>query len=78
MSSPDNSLGEKGQVFQGTALRRKMVRLFDQGSILNWPEDGVVRGHLADVTPAVFEGTHKVWRYGLTWAVGYAARGEGA
>jgi len=76
MASPDASYDEQGSAYQGRALRRKAVRMFDQGSILRWPQGGTVRGQLADVTPDVFK-AHKVWRYGLIYAVGYRGVGGG-
>ena len=75
MASPDAGTDRDGQVFQGRALRRKAVRMFDQGSILRWPPGAAVLGDLADVTPDVFAETHPVWRYGLAYPVGY--RGPG-
>ena len=69
MSSPDQA---KGLI--GSALRRKAVRMFAQGSILSWPDGAQIRGALADVTPDLFD-AHKVWRCGLAYAVGYRPGG---
>ncbi len=76
MASPDESRNVKGKVVRGRALRRKAVRMFAEGSILRWPDDDgkTMLGDLADVTPEAFE-THKVYRYGLAWAVGYRLKG---
>ena len=74
MASPDQvESAEEGRL-SGSALRRKAVRLFAEGSILRWPEGKTVLGDLADATPNVFS-PHKVWRYGLAWAVGYRPKG---
>ena len=76
MASPDESRDVGGNVVRGRALRRKAVRMFAEGSILRWPDDDgkTMLGDLADVTPEAFE-THKVYRYGLAWAVGYQPKG---
>ena len=74
MASPDESRDAKGNVVRGRALRRKAVRMFAEGSILRWPDGQAVLGDLADVTPDAFK-THKVYRYGLAWAVGYQLKG---
>nr|HID14858.1 type III-A CRISPR-associated RAMP protein Csm4 [Anaerolineae bacterium] len=74
MASPDDSRDAEGNVVRGRALRRKAVRMFAEGSILRWPDGKTVLGDLADVTPDAFK-THKVYRYGLAWAVGYRLEG---
>lgn len=74
MASPDDSQDAEGKLVRGRALRRKTVRMFTEGSILRWPDGRTVLGALADVTPEAFK-THKVWRYGLAWAVGYRTEG---
>jgi len=74
MASPDDSHNAEGNLVRGRALRRKAVRMFAEGSILRWPDGSTVLGALADVTPDAFK-THKVWRYGLAWAVGYQPKG---
>jgi CRISPR type III-A-associated RAMP protein Csm4 len=74
MSSPDQVESAEDEALSGSALRRKAVRMFAEGSILCWPEDKTALGDLADVTPDVFS-PHKVWRYGLAWAVGYRPKG---
>jgi CRISPR-associated protein Csm4 len=74
MASPDVSRDAEDHEVRGGALRRKAVRMFDQGSILCWPDNGSIPGQLADVTPDAFD-AHTVWRYGLAYAVGY--RGQG-
>ena len=76
MSSPDASGEEPGKVFRGRALRRKAVRMFAAGSILRWPGGAQYPGALADVTPDAFQ-AHRVWRYGLAYAVGYPREGGG-
>jgi len=74
MSSPDRALSDTGEALSGSALRRKAVRMFAEGSILCWPDERPVLGGLADVTPKAFD-AHQVWRYGLAWAVGYRPEG---
>lgn len=74
MSSPDWTKIDEDESFSGSALRRKAVRMFAEGSILRWPDGKAIRGALADVTPDVFD-AHKVWRYGYTYAVGYRPEG---
>lgn len=75
MSSPDSTDPAAGEPLRGGALRRKAVRMFAEGSVLHWPDGEAVRGDLADVTPEAFD-AHKVWRYGLTCAVGYRPEGD--
>ncbi len=75
MASPDDSRDAQGNLVRGRALRRKAVRMFAEGSILRWPDGKNVLGKLADVTPEAFN-THKVWRYGLAWAIGYRLKGD--
>jgi len=74
MASPDSTKPATGEPLSGSALRRKAVRMFVEGSILRWPDGKTVQGALADVTPEVFD-PHKVWRYGLAYAVGYRPEG---
>lgn len=74
MASPDQVESAEEGTLSGSALRRKAVRMFAEGSILRWPDRRTALGALADVTPDVFS-THKVWRYGLAWAVGYRPEG---
>jgi CRISPR-associated protein Csm4 len=74
MSSPDWTKIGEDESFSGSALRRKAVRMFAEGSILRWPDGRPIQGALADVTPEVFD-AHKVWRYGLAYAVGYRPEG---
>lgn len=47
------------------SLRRKTVRMFDEGSVFPTPER---RGELVDVTPGGFS-AHKVWRNGLAFSL---------
>jgi len=77
MASPDQVESAKEGTLRGSALRRKAVRMFGEGSILRWPEGGTVLGALADVTPDAYgqAGGHDVWRYGLAYAVGYQPEG---
>lgn len=50
-------------------LRRKSVRVFAEGSVLQRsPSAGVPAGTLADVTPEAFD-RHRVYRYGLPFTV---------
>lgn len=74
MASPDDGRDASGNPVRGQALRRKAVRMFAEGSILRWPDGNTVRGKLADVTPDAFQ-THRVYRYGLAWGVGYRPKG---
>jgi CRISPR-associated protein Csm4 len=57
---------------EGNALRRKAVRMFGEGSVLNLPPNKAVLGGLADVTPNVFR-HHRVYRYGYALPVGMEA-----
>ena len=73
MSSPDWSEPDAaGQPHSGSALRRKAVRMFAEGSVLRRPTDAQNPwlGALADVTPDSFR-AHKVWRYGLALLLAY-------
>ena len=72
MSSPDE-VRVGSETFHGSALRRKAVRMFTEGSLLYWPEGCQALGALADVTPQAFSehGGHQVWRYGYALPVGY-------
>lgn len=61
---------------EGMSLRRPLVRVLGEGSVLHHPAAGAREsyGGLADVTPAVMDpakgGTgHKVWRYGIAFPV---------
>lgn len=62
---------------EGMSLRRPLVRVLGEGSVLHHPVDGARKsyGDLADVTPAVMNpgneatGGHKVWRYGIAFPV---------
>ncbi len=61
---------------EGMSLRRPLVRMLGEGSVLHHPADGAREsyGDLADVTPAVMDpekgGTgHKVSRYGIAFPV---------
>ena len=60
-------LTRSGYVFSpdNRSLRRKTVRMFDEGSVFPVPER---RGELADVTPDGFK-AHKVWRFGLAFSL---------
>jgi CRISPR-associated protein Csm4 len=60
----------------GMSLRRPLVRVLGEGSVLHHPKAGERKsyGDLADVTPEVMDpdkgGTgHKVWRYGIAFPV---------
>ncbi len=55
----------------GSALRRKAVRMVEEGSVLNWA-GGRTAGGLAWVTPDVFT-VHEVYRYGYAFPVGMEA-----
>jgi CRISPR-associated protein Csm4 len=72
MASPDRVEPAEGDVQSGSALRRKAVRMFAEGSILRWPDGKAVLGALADVTPDAFD-AHRVYRYGLAFPVGLTA-----
>jgi CRISPR type III-A-associated RAMP protein Csm4 len=74
MASPDQVESAEEGTLSGSALRRKAVRMFAEGSILRWPDGGTTLGALAEVTPDVFD-AHKVWRYGLAYGVGYQPKG---
>jgi CRISPR type III-A-associated RAMP protein Csm4 len=74
MASPDSVESPDGEPLQGSALRRKAVRMVAEGSILRWPGAAPALGGLADATPDAF-GAHRVYRYGLAWAVGYRPAG---
>lgn len=61
---------------EGMTLRRPMVRMLGEGSVLCHPADGPrpTYGDLADVTPAAMDPDkggkgHKVWRYGIAFPV---------
>ena len=61
---------------EGMSLRRPLVRVLGEGSVLHHPKTGPREsyGDLADVTPKVLDpaegGTgHKVWRYGIAFPV---------
>ncbi len=64
---------------EGRSLRRPLVRMLGEGSVLHHPANGpqASYGDLADATPAVMDpdalgagGTgHKVWRYGIAFPV---------
>ena len=56
---------------EGSALRRKAVRMIGEGSVLGMPSKAVLGG-LADVTPDVFR-HHRVYRYGYALPVGMEA-----
>ena len=74
MSSPDQVQGPGGKAVRGSALRRRAVRMFAEGSLLYWPEGRTTLGDLADVTPEAFDparGGHNVWRYGYALPVRY-------
>jgi CRISPR-associated protein Csm4 len=77
MSSPDQVESAEEGTLSGSALRRKAVRMFAEGSILHWPDGKSVLGALADVTPDAYRqaGGHDVWRYGYAYAVGYRPKG---
>jgi CRISPR type III-A-associated RAMP protein Csm4 len=77
MSSPDQVESAEEGALSGSALRRKAVRMFAEGSILRWPDEKSVLGTLADVTPDAYRqsGGHDVWRYGYAYAVGYRPKG---
>ncbi len=72
MASPDRVESPTGEVLRGSALRRKAVRMFAEGSILRWPGGKKILGALADATPEAFT-AHRVYRYGLAFPVGLAA-----
>ncbi|MGQ9492666.1 MAG: type III-A CRISPR-associated RAMP protein Csm4 [Anaerolineae bacterium] len=76
MSSPEEVPHPDGKLLRGSALRRRAVRMFAEGSVLYWPEGKTTLGMLADVTPQAFHPAqgnvgHKVWRYGYALPVGY-------
>jgi len=61
---------------EGMSLRRPLVRMLGEGSVLHHPAAGMRKnyGDLADATPAIMdpaEGNtgHKVWRYGIGFPV---------
>jgi len=61
---------------EGMSLRRPLVRMLGEGSVLHHPKEGEREsyGDLADVTPKVMYPTaggtgHKVWRYGIAFPV---------
>jgi len=61
---------------EGMSLRRPLVRVLGEGSVLHHPAAGArgSYGDLADVTPAVMDSAqggrgHKVWRYGIAFPV---------
>jgi len=61
---------------EGMSLRRPLVRVLGEGSVLHHPATGTREsyGDLADVTPEAMDpdkgGTgHKVWRYGIAFPV---------
>ena len=61
---------------EGMSLRRPLVRVLGEGSVLHHPADGAREnyGDLADATPAIMDPTegntgHKVWRYGIAFPV---------
>ena len=76
MASPDNAQTPDGQEVRGSALRRKTVRMFAEGSLLRSPHGETCLGDLARVTPNVFKQAHTVYRYGWTLAVGYRGQKE--
>ncbi|GAB4316232.1 MAG: type III-A CRISPR-associated RAMP protein Csm4 [Geminocystis sp.] len=51
-----------GSPFSGRQLRRKMVRMFTEGSVFST----IPQGELADVTPSDFKKVHKVYRSGIS------------
>jgi CRISPR-associated protein Csm4 len=78
MSSPEAVADPSAGIVRGTALRRKSVRMFAEGSLLYWPEGRRTLGALADVTPDAFDpahGGHTVWRYGYALPVRYRGGG---
>ena len=61
---------------EGMSLRRPLVRMLGEGSVLHHPPAGARQsyGDLTSVTPAIMDpaqgGTgHKVWRYGIAFPV---------
>lgn len=57
----------KGYIYSphSQSLRRKSVRMFSEGSVFASKK----KGDIADVTPELFEGHHRVFRYGLCFAL---------
>lgn len=51
-----------GTPFSGRQLRRKMVRMFSEGSVF----PSIPLGELADVTPTDFQKVHKIYRSGIS------------
>jgi len=49
----------------GQSLRRKSVRMFSEGSVFAANK----KGGIEDVTPKAFEGKHRIYRYGLCFAL---------
>jgi CRISPR-associated protein Csm4 len=45
--------------------KRRKCHMFTEGSLFRTP----ILGHLADVTPSIFDKEHQVWRYGLALTV---------
>lgn len=74
MSSPDGCMMADGTGKQtpvsGSALRRKSVRLFAEGSLLAATSEAGYMGALADAAPAAFA-AHAVYRYGIALLAGY-------
>ncbi len=69
---------------EGMTLRRPMVRMLGEGSVLRHPADGPrpTYGDLADVTPKAMDPAggnkgHKVWRYGIAFPVPVTMAAEG-
>jgi CRISPR-associated protein Csm4 len=51
-----------GSPFSGRQLRRKMVRMFTEGSVF----DFLPQGQLANVTPINFQKIHNIYRSGIS------------
>ena len=57
----------KGYIYSpyGQSLRRKSLRMFSEGSVF----PGGKKGRIADLTPKAFEDKHRIYRYGLCFAL---------
>lgn len=49
-------------------LMRKRLHMFSEGSVLAFPQ--LPAGDLSDVTPDIFTGGHRIYRYGMALAAG--------
>ncbi len=82
MSSPDDAMLSDAKTgvstpVSGSALRRKSVRMFAEGSVLSAASSEGYMGGLADVAPEGFT-AHRVARYGVSLLAGCGAPSEEA